>query len=84
MPSHTVFFTQRRKENARKYFKIRILGSINAQQKRPMLKDTIGIFKFFIGSLSVFLILFGIHWIALLAGIALGILYFAVPKKYLN
>jgi hypothetical protein len=43
-----------------------------------------GIFKIFIGALAAFLILFGIHWVAILAGVALGILYFAIPKRFLQ
>ncbi|MDP4285924.1 MAG: hypothetical protein Q8891_16035 [Bacteroidota bacterium] len=43
-----------------------------------------GIFKIFIGAIALFLILFGIHWMAILAGIILGILYFIIPKRYLN
>ena len=48
-----------------------------------ILKDAVGIFKFFIGAIASYLILFGIHWMVILAGLVLGILYFAIPKKYL-
>ena len=47
-----------------------------------MLQNAAGIFKIFVGVLATFLILFGIHWIAILAGVALGIIYFAIPKRY--
>jgi len=43
-------------------------------------KDAAGIFKILIGVLGLFLILFGIHWIAILFGVALGVIYFAIPK----
>ena len=46
-------------------------------------KDLAGIFKILIGALAAFLILFGIHWIAILAGVVLGALYFLIPKRYL-
>lgn len=49
-----------------------------------VLRDAIGLFKIFIGALASFLILFGIHWIVILAGIALGIFYFAIPKRYFH
>jgi hypothetical protein len=49
-----------------------------------ILKDVAGIFKIFMGTLASFLVLFGIHWIAILAGVSLGILYFAIPKRYLR
>jgi hypothetical protein len=45
-------------------------------------KDLAAISKLLIGALSAFLILFGIHWIAILAGVALGALYFIIPKRY--
>ena len=44
----------------------------------------IGIFKIFIGAIALFLMVFGIHWIAILAGVILGVLYFIIPKRYLN
>jgi hypothetical protein len=48
-------------------------------------KETVfGLSKIFIGAMATFLILFGIHWIAILAGVILAILYFAIPKRYLN
>jgi hypothetical protein len=47
------------------------------------LKDIAGIAKICFGALSIFLILFGIHWMAILFGVALGVLYYAIPKKYL-
>ena len=43
------------------------------------LKDAAGICKVLIGALAVFLILFGIHWMAILAGIVLGAVYFIMP-----
>ena len=49
-----------------------------------MLKDVAGICKIFTGALAAFLILFGIHWIAILAGVVLGALYIIIPKRYLN
>jgi len=48
------------------------------------MKDAFVVFKIFIGAIAIFLILFGIHWLAILAGTILGIIYFAIPKKYLN
>jgi hypothetical protein len=51
---------------------------------RLLLKDIAGIAKFSLGVLSIFLILFGIHWILILSGIVLGALYYAIPKRYLN
>jgi type IV secretory pathway TrbD component len=42
------------------------------------------ILKIFTGALAAFLILFGIHWLAILAGVALGIFYFAIPERYLQ
>jgi len=47
-------------------------------------ENVLGISKIFIGAIATFLILFGIHWIAILAGGILAILYFAIPKRYLN
>jgi len=44
----------------------------------------LGVFKIFIGVMALFLVLFGIHWIAILSGVILGILYFIIPKRYLN
>ena len=38
--------------------------------------------KLFIGTIACFLILFGIHWIAILVGLFLGLLYYLLPKKY--
>ena len=49
-----------------------------------ILRDTAGIAKIFLGAIATFLILFGIHWMAILSGIILGALYFVIPKKYLN
>ena len=48
---------------------------------RMVLKDVAGICKVLTGALAVFLILFGIHWIAILAGIVLGTLYYALPHR---
>jgi len=45
-------------------------------------KDLVGISKILIGALAAFLTLFGIHWIAILAGVALGAIYFMIPKRY--
>ena len=44
----------------------------------------LAVFKLFIGAIALFLILFGIHWIAILTGVMLGILYFVIPKKAVN
>jgi hypothetical protein len=41
----------------------------------------LAVFKFFIGAIALLLVLFGIHWIAILAGVILGILYFLIPKR---
>ena len=49
-----------------------------------LFKDILPVFKFLIGTFSCFLILLGIHWIAILAGILLGVIYFVIPKKSLN
>ena len=48
-----------------------------------ILKDAVGIFKILIGIIAIFLVLFGIHWMAIITGVAIGIFYFAIPKKYL-
>jgi len=48
------------------------------------MKDAFGIFKIFIGAIATFLIVFGIHWLAILAGAVLGIIYFVIPKKYIS
>jgi hypothetical protein len=48
-----------------------------------ILKDAAGILKFFLGAIASYLILFGIHWMAILTGVVIGILYLAIPKKYL-
>ena len=39
------------------------------------------IFKIFIGAIACFLIFFGIHWVAILAGFGLGIVYYIIPQK---
>lgn len=48
-----------------------------------IIKDIAGIAKFCLGTLSVFLVFFGIHWILILCGVILGALYYAIPGKYL-
>ena len=48
------------------------------------MKDALVVFKIFIGAIATFLIVFGIHWLAILAGAILGIIYFVIPKKYIN
>ena len=48
------------------------------------IKDALGVFKIFIGAIATFLIVFGIHWLAILAGAVLGIIYFVIPKKYIS
>ncbi len=48
------------------------------------IKDALGVFKIFIGAIASVLILFGIHWLAILAGVILGIMYFVIPKRYIN
>ena len=48
-----------------------------------ILKDVAAIARICFGALSVFLILFGIHWMIILCGIVFGVLYYAIPKKYL-
>ncbi|HET6225945.1 MAG TPA: hypothetical protein VFF27_06675 [Bacteroidia bacterium] len=48
------------------------------------MKDALVVFKIFIGAIAIFLIVFGIHWLAILAGVILGIIYFVIPKKYIN
>jgi hypothetical protein len=45
------------------------------------MKDALGIIKIFLGAIATFLIVFGIHWLAILAGVILGIIYFAIPKR---
>ncbi len=37
--------------------------------------------KIFIGSIAGFLIFFGIHWIAILAGSVLAVIYYIIPQK---
>jgi len=39
------------------------------------------ILRILLGAVACFLILFGIHWIAILTGIALGIIYYIIPRK---
>jgi hypothetical protein len=51
---------------------------------RLTLNDIVGIAKVFLGALSIFLILFGIHWIVIVSGVVLGALYYAIPKRYLD
>ena len=48
------------------------------------LKIALGILKIFLGGMAVFLIVCGIHWIAILTGVILGAIYFALPKSLLN
>ena len=48
------------------------------------IRDALGILKVFMGAIAFFLIVFGIHWLAILAGVILGIMYFAIPKRYIN
>jgi len=48
------------------------------------MKDVLGLFKIFIGAIASFLIFCGIHWLAILVGVILGIVFFAIPKKYIN
>jgi len=48
------------------------------------MKDALVVFKIFIGAIAIFLIVFGIHWLAILAGAILGLIYFVIPKKYIN
>jgi len=48
------------------------------------MKDALVVLKIFIGAIAIFLIVFGIHWLAILAGAILGIIYFVIPKKYIN
>jgi len=45
------------------------------------MKDAPGIIKIFLGAIATFLIVFGIHWLAILAGVILGIIYFVIPKR---
>jgi len=48
---------------------------------RVSLKGFLEIFKFFTGTLAVFLIFCGIHWIAILSGVVLGAIYYCIPKR---
>ena len=48
------------------------------------MKDVLGVFKIFIGAMASILIVCGIHWMAILAGVMLGIIYFVIPKRYIN
>lgn len=48
---------------------------------RYILKDAASLFKIFIGGIALFLILFGIHWIAIISGLILGGLYLLIPRK---
>ena len=48
------------------------------------MKDVLGVFKLFIGAIAFFLIVCGIHWLAILAGVILSIVFFTIPKKYIN
>jgi len=48
------------------------------------MKDALVVFKIFIGAIAIFLIVFGIHWLVILAGGILGIIYFVIPKKYIS
>lgn len=63
--------------------KNRIFNNLKPGKMKMILKDVAGICKILIGTLAVFLILFGIHWVAILAGIVLGALYFIIPKRHL-
>jgi hypothetical protein len=49
-----------------------------------ILSDVLGINKMGLNAISIFLILFGIHWMVIISGVILGILSFAIPKRYLN
>jgi hypothetical protein len=46
--------------------------------------DVLGMTKMFLKAISIFLILFGIHWMVIVTGAILGALSFAIPKRYLN
>jgi len=48
------------------------------------MKDALGVFKIFLGAIASLLIICGIHWLAILTGVILSILYFAIPKRYIN
>jgi hypothetical protein len=37
--------------------------------------------KKLVGATAVFLVLFGIHWTAILAGVAFGALYYLMPER---
>jgi len=39
------------------------------------------ILKLILGAVACFLVLFGIHWLAILIGICLGIIYYILPQK---
>lgn len=45
------------------------------------LKGFLEIFKFYIGILAIFLMLCGIHWIAILSGVVLSAIYYCIPKN---
>ena len=46
-----------------------------------ILRYALPYFKMFIGIMAAFLVLFGIHWIAISTGIVLGLLYIFIPKE---
>ena len=55
----------------------------NKQIDRELLVEILStLLKNFIGGIAIFLIFFGIHWIAIVAGVTLGIVYYFIPKKY--
>ena len=48
------------------------------------MKDVLGVFKIFIGAIASFLTVCGIHWLTILAGVILSVVFFAIPKKYVS
>lgn len=46
-----------------------------------ILQDVAQYLKFIAGIFACFLILFGIHWIAILCGCVLAIMHFLIPKR---
>jgi hypothetical protein len=50
--------------------------------RRTVMNEVPALFKLFVGTMACFLILFGIHWIAILVGLVLGIVYYMLPKVY--
>lgn len=45
-------------------------------------RNVVPYLRMFTGIMALFLVLFGIHWIAISIGICLGVAYFLMPKQH--